>query len=73
MAQITPELEEREVLALVSGFLGAPVSHQTGQIARTFFCTVDDRDYVVRCNPDTMGAANFSKEAYVYATRCVAP
>lgn len=72
MAPIKPEVEERDVLVLLSEHFGAPVtrldSPRTGRIARTFFFAVDEQDYVVRFNRDTMGAANFPKEAYVYAT-----
>jgi len=70
MAQIKPEVADREVVALVSTFFDAPVTRidtpQTGQIARTFFCTVNGREYVVRFNRDNMGA-NLPKEAYIYA------
>jgi hygromycin-B 4-O-kinase len=70
MTQIKPEVEEREVVALVSDHFGAPVTRidtpSMGQIARTFFCRVDGQDYVVRFNRDNM-AANLPKEAYVYA------
>ncbi len=68
--QIKPEVDEREVVALVSDYFGAPITRidtpQTGQIARTFICMVDGQDYVVRFNRDNM-AANLLKEAYVYA------
>lgn len=71
MAHIKPELEKREVVALASELLGAQVTHldapETGQIARTFFFKAHDQDYVVRFNRDTMGAANFPMEAYIYA------
>jgi hygromycin-B 4-O-kinase len=72
MAQIKPVIEERDVLTLLSEHFGTPVtrlaSPRTGQIARTYFFAVDDGDYVLRFNRDTMGAANFPKEAYVHAT-----
>ncbi|MEJ7651916.1 MAG: phosphotransferase [Chloroflexia bacterium] len=70
MVQIKPVIEERDVLALLSEHFGSTFAGletpRTGEIARTYFFTVGDDEYVVRFNRGDLGA-NLPKEAYLYA------
>lgn len=67
MTDVKPHVGPDDVASLVAQHLGGPVRNvrpvEGGNVARTYSCTVGEREYIVRINRQ-MGA-NFEKEAVI--------